>query len=972
MTRTGTRQRREFPPLTESFSAGVLPLTIAHILRPKQVLSLLAASVPGLVLASPQGGQVVGGSASISSPNTNTTNIHQASNRAAIDWQSFSLGSSDYVQFFQPNSSSVALNRVVGGNPSSILGNLTANGQVFLVNPAGVYFGQGATVDVAGLVATTMNIDTDDFMGGNYLFNRDIASPDNASVINEGILAAREGGYVVLSGDYVDNSGIISARLGTVALAAGAGMTLDIAGDDLINFTVDAATVSSLAGVNNSGDLYADGGRVIMTAEVADNLVNAAVNNSGRAQAQGVVEQGGAIYLVAEGGDIVNSGVIDASGPSGDGGFVRVRSTDDVTLTSTSEINATGGAGEGGIVRVIAEENLDFKAGADIDVRGAAGEQGGFVEVSGHGGLRLKGHVQVGNNGQLLVDPAKLTVSAGGSIGPTGSSASANIGELFVEGLLQSGANVALVASNSISFSSGLFGGGLDGTFSSSGGDLFIGIGSISVGSSLGFFSNTLPSSFAGGIPPNYTPDPSGSITLNGNNITVDGDLTLQAGTVSGDISSMASVSGNNVTISAAGGSISDFSDHIQINAANNVAIAANLISVSSSGTGSGADLSIVAGGSVDIDADINVFASSGGSGGSGVANLSVTGVGINIDGVGPSPSILVEDGGGSFSNGATITLNAGSGNLSVAADVQTNVNQSFAASSSAVNTQIQYTGANVTQVGNLTASASFSGLSSATSSVAATANVTLTATSGSVTVSDGIVTANALASISGSTPASGSANATAGVTISATSGSILFNNADLLAQADASNAQGANSAASPTARAVADVQLSTNTAGGITFTAGTAHNGDITAAADARATGSSSSSVTPVSLAGARIGVIGEDSVTIDGQVLAVADGDQVHGFPSSVSGADVHIQSRTQDVVINNSVQAVYGLGAGVNAQQAVARVQLMTGFVTGPSSSFSYHSGGDITLNAGASVLASAEAKDVGIAEIDIWAV
>ncbi|MDF1817235.1 MAG: filamentous hemagglutinin N-terminal domain-containing protein [Immundisolibacteraceae bacterium] len=727
MTRTGKKQPKKFPRLNDRFSAGVLSLSIAHIVRPKQVLALLAASVPGLTLAGPQGGQVVAGSASINRPNANTTNIHQSSNRAAIDWQSFSLGNNDYVQFFQPNSSSVALNRVVGGNPSSILGNLTANGQVFLVNPAGVYFGQGATVDVAGLVATTMNIGNDDFMAGNYLFSRDLSSPDNATVINKGILAARESGYVVLSGDYVENNGIISAQLGTVALAAGAGMTLDIAGDNLINFTVDAASVSELAGVDNAGDLYADGGRVIMTAEVADNLVNAAVNNSGRVQAQGVLEQDGAIYLVAHGGDVVNSGIVDASGPDGDGGFVRIRSTDDVTLTSTSEINASGGSGEGGFIRVVAEENLDFQAGATIDAQGAAGEQGGFVEVSGHGGLKLKGDVQVGKDGQLLIDPANLTVVGGAITGPTGSSAIANIGELFIETQLQSGANVALVASDSISFSGAFAGNDLDGVngYGGSGGDLFIGIGNISVGSTLGFFSNTSPASFAGGIPPNYTADPSGSISLNGTNISVDGDLTLQAGTVSGNISSMASLAGNNIEISAAGGSIAPSSSSLNITATGDVDITATDITFS----GSTANLSISASGSVNINTDINLFGS-GGDGSAG-AFLNISGNGLAING-----NINVDAQDTNDPPSASIDLQGGSGALIVNGDVSALATFSgTGASYSPGSATITYSGASILQTGDVSAIAQGTGSSGYGGILPMNANVSMTASAGSLTV---------------------------------------------------------------------------------------------------------------------------------------------------------------------------------------------------------------------------------------------
>src|SRR4051794_4604100 len=96
--------------------------------------------------------------------------IDQGSSKAIIDWQQFAIGAGYRVRFNQPNSSSIILNRVVGGDPSTILGSLSANGQVFLVNPFGVYFGAGSAVDVGALLATTMNIRNDDFMSGNLVF----------------------------------------------------------------------------------------------------------------------------------------------------------------------------------------------------------------------------------------------------------------------------------------------------------------------------------------------------------------------------------------------------------------------------------------------------------------------------------------------------------------------------------------------------------------------------------------------------------------------------------------------------------------------------------------------------------------------------------------------------------------------------------------------------------------------------------
>jgi len=134
--------------------------------------SFAAASLllPGLALAGPTGGVVVGGQATIGNPSPTSTVIHQGSNSAIINWQQFNIGGNEYVQFVQPSSSSVVLNRVIGGSPSAIFGSLSANGRVFLINPNGVLFAPGAQLDVGGLVASTMNIKDSDFLAGHYVF----------------------------------------------------------------------------------------------------------------------------------------------------------------------------------------------------------------------------------------------------------------------------------------------------------------------------------------------------------------------------------------------------------------------------------------------------------------------------------------------------------------------------------------------------------------------------------------------------------------------------------------------------------------------------------------------------------------------------------------------------------------------------------------------------------------------------------
>jgi len=324
----------------------------------------------------PTGGNVVSGSASIHNTSATQQVITQGSNKAIINWQGFSIGQGNSVQFVQPGAGSVVLNRVVGHDPSSIFGSLSANGQVFLVNPQGIYFSPGASLNVGSLIASTLNIRDDDFLAGRYSFTRDPNSPANASVINEGLIRAREGGYVVLAGDYVANRGIVEARLGTVALAAGSKVTLDLQGDSLINLAVNEKTVASLAGVANSGEINAEGGRVVMTAAVARDLAGTVVNNSGVIRASGTVSKDGAIYLVGDGGDVSSSGSLNVSGTRG--GNVTVQSTG-TTLVSGS-VDATGSVGKGGTVQVLGQY-AGLTGNASIDASGSTG--GGTVLVGG-------------------------------------------------------------------------------------------------------------------------------------------------------------------------------------------------------------------------------------------------------------------------------------------------------------------------------------------------------------------------------------------------------------------------------------------------------------------------------------------------------------------------------------------------------------------------------------------------------------
>lgn len=291
--------------------------------HPSFAVSLLSACLMlgfgGAALALPSNGVVTAGSATISST-ASTTTINQSSANTVINWQSFGIAAGQSVQFVQPGANSVALNRVLGADASSILGNLSANGKVFLLNPNGILFGAGSQVNVGGLVATTMSLSDAKFMTGDYSFS----NAGNGSVINQGTINAADGGYVALMGKTVINHGVITARLGSVALAGGQAATLDLAGDGLLHVSVTQGAVNAL--VDNGGMIRADGGKVLMTTQAAGSLLHTAVNNTGVIQAQTIGSRNGTILLLGDmqTGTVDVGGTLDASAPhGGNGGFIE-------------------------------------------------------------------------------------------------------------------------------------------------------------------------------------------------------------------------------------------------------------------------------------------------------------------------------------------------------------------------------------------------------------------------------------------------------------------------------------------------------------------------------------------------------------------------------------------------------------------------------------------------------------------------
>ena len=384
---------------------------------------------------------VVGGTGTVSTAGATTT-INQASQRLAIDWTSLSTVAGEKLNFVQPNAQAIALNRITGSSPSTLLGSLTANGQVYILNPNGVLFGAGAQVNVGGIVASTLGMTAADFMQGSSSFSSDPAR--NGNVVNQGQITAADGGYVALISGTVRNEGTISSRSGTSLLAAGNKVTLNFNQGSLLGYSIDQGALHAL--VENKQLIQADGGQVLMAARALDQLSTAVINNTGIVEARTVQNKNGRIMLMADmnSGTVNLSGTLDASAPlSGDGGFIEtsaahVKVADGTKVTTRSAQGAHGtwlidpndftvAASGGDISGATLSSNLDngnvqlqSTAGAasgngDININDAVSWNAATrLTLTAQRNISINRSITAGNaNGKLALEYGQGAVSAG-------------------------------------------------------------------------------------------------------------------------------------------------------------------------------------------------------------------------------------------------------------------------------------------------------------------------------------------------------------------------------------------------------------------------------------------------------------------------------------------------------------------------------------------------------------------------------
>lgn len=340
---------------------------------------LLALALGGTGYAMPTGGQIQSGQGSIAQNGKNMT-VTQNSGKMAVDWTQFNIARDEAVKFAQPGRDAVALNRITGGQKSVIDGALSANGNLFLVNPNGVVFGKTSTVDVGSLVASTAQL-SDTFMknfaSSTANLNLTIGDGNSSAILNEGTITA-QGGLVALHAAQVENTGTISNAGGQVALAAAKQLTLSPDSDGKLNYAVDGELAQAKA--LNSGRIQADGGYVVMTAKSADDVLGTVVNNTGTIEARTLRkdEKGQILLDGGQSGQVEVSGTLDASGTAEGQSAGSIKVIGQKTLIHDNTSLLAKGNVDGGKIETSGDV-LDLGDGLTIDAGGVNGKHGEWL-----------------------------------------------------------------------------------------------------------------------------------------------------------------------------------------------------------------------------------------------------------------------------------------------------------------------------------------------------------------------------------------------------------------------------------------------------------------------------------------------------------------------------------------------------------------------------------------------------------------
>ncbi|HMU66783.1 MAG TPA: filamentous hemagglutinin N-terminal domain-containing protein, partial [Cellvibrionaceae bacterium] len=264
---------------------------------------------------------------------------------------------------------------------SLIQGRIDANGQVVLINPNGLIFTEGASVNVGGLVASALQMSDQDYLNGQFTLNA--LEGSEGRVINSGLLNAATGGTISLLGQSVENKGLISAQLGRVNVAAGKEAIVTFEPNGLVGVRVTEAILQKDLGVDaaivNAGEVKAAGGKVLMTASTSKDIFSQAVNVGELSAAKSVVVNADGSFTLGAGADIKNTGAINVGAQAQAGEAVLLGAN----ITNQGSINADSQTSHAGRIEIIAQDINETKNQGTVTAIAHGAGKGGDIKLLG-------------------------------------------------------------------------------------------------------------------------------------------------------------------------------------------------------------------------------------------------------------------------------------------------------------------------------------------------------------------------------------------------------------------------------------------------------------------------------------------------------------------------------------------------------------------------------------------------------------
>ena len=348
------------------------------------------------------------GSATFETPSSTLTNITQNTSLYVGTSPNLDIPEGYHVNIDQASSNYIfAAKAAPHADPTYILGQLTADGRVIIIDRNGVFFGQNSSVDVAGIITTTGDLTIDELQNkqfGQY----EITNITGGRIDLNGTVTVANAGLAAFVAPTVVNAGVINATMGKVALASGEAVTLDLYGDKLVEIAVKGKVANAL--VENSGAINANGGVVQISAAQAKDVVDNIINVSGIVDVSSVTQKGGKIILGGgDAGKVSVSGSLNASGATG--GSVDIDGQN-VELASSSNIDASANTADGDAGSIVAWADKLYSYGI-LSVLG----KGGFVETSNREGGEIDNIVNLGEDAEYLIDPNNVCISSANNCG---------------------------------------------------------------------------------------------------------------------------------------------------------------------------------------------------------------------------------------------------------------------------------------------------------------------------------------------------------------------------------------------------------------------------------------------------------------------------------------------------------------------------------------------------------------------------